>query len=762
MLQGLSPVLTKMLLQHGLSSETVVTARYLLAVLVLLPFGVPSMGRHTPSGPPRPRDWAALLLVGALGSGVGALLFTAALKYSSAGIVNSISKTAPIFVAFLGYLTLRERISTSRLLLVGAMVGADLLIGVGELAYGQAEVRTRLLGDLLALLAGITRATSEILAKGALRRFAPSTVTLWRFLGGLFVTGGVALYTNTWRGLLQLGLSDFGLLLLLGVVCTAVSMYLYYRGTAAIPVHVAVSLRILGAIVTVVLSWVILGETLNLYHVMGMGLLISGAYLLVLRTAREEPPPGGETRETAAAPPTVARPERLRVRLTLLISAFLVATVALSTGLSVRHANQMVQEQTRLTMGKVAAVLVQLANLEDPPSRQAIQQYLSRVVRHRIENEAYSVEIVYIAMIGPTGGLVAFALNEDLALVDANGNPYRVGDADAVRRLLAMADNGQLALNNDIIPVSAVLTRPGDDTGPLATVEIGCKRSIANRVIAESVARSTVMVLLLTALGVLLAARSVRRFTHPIERIAAAMQRMSGGELDLPLYSEGHGEIRQIGESLQTMRDDLQMGGAVRQALVRYITSQITAESAPAQAQATDAPFGAALLFVEVPRVPSAGQPLALEALSDFVDRTTAVVLRNDGQILTYADGFLVVRWPTEGEEDLLWAVLASQSIKEALSPSLVALGAVSRLGLAVATVEDQEEGTAPLEPARRRALGQQPVTQPGAHVLLSERVALLVDPYVVARRRGEEPVWQLVGLAEEPPLEDLGDLEGT
>ena len=78
LLQGLSPVFTKLLLSE-LSHATVVAARYLLAVGFLLPFGVHHRVRDPKAGKPTRRDWAALFLVGALGSGFAALLFTAAI-----------------------------------------------------------------------------------------------------------------------------------------------------------------------------------------------------------------------------------------------------------------------------------------------------------------------------------------------------------------------------------------------------------------------------------------------------------------------------------------------------------------------------------------------------------------------------------------------------------------------------------------------------------------------------------------------------------
>jgi drug/metabolite transporter (DMT)-like permease len=285
LLGGLSPVFTKLLLLENLSQSTVVAARYLLAIALLAPLGVPHR-RPENAPPPDRRAWITLFLVGAFGSGLGALLFTAAVDLASAGVVNSISKTAPIFVALFVYFTLREQVSYLRFLLVAVMVAAVVLIGAGELTFSRQLISARLLGDGLALAAGMTRAVAEILGKSALRRFTPATVAFWRFGVGFLVTGVVCASTGGYLGLPVLALRGWLILLALAGVSTSLAMALYYRGLASIPAHVAVSLKLLGVIVTVVVSWIVLGEGLTPYHVAGIAVLISGAYLLVLRAAR--------------------------------------------------------------------------------------------------------------------------------------------------------------------------------------------------------------------------------------------------------------------------------------------------------------------------------------------------------------------------------------------------------------------------------------------------------------------------------------------
>ncbi len=730
LLQGLSPVFTKMLLMDGFSREAVVSGRYVLAVLTLLPFGISSTRRSLAAGKPRPVDWLALFLVGALGSGVGALLFTAALEYSSAGIVNAISKTAPIFVAFFGYLLLAERVTVGRLALVGAMVGADALIGLGELSFSGAEARSRLLGDGLALLAGITRATSEIIAKNALKRFRPSTVTLWRFLGGLIVTGSVAGFTGAYRELLHPGGSAIGLFLLLGVVSTALSMYLYYKGTAEIPVHVAVSLKILGAVVTVIVSWVVLQERLNLYHVAGIGVLISGAYLLVLRAAREGQAAGPTPEDGPAEQPGPHQQvQGIRVRFTLMVIGLTVATVAAATALSVRHTNTMISDQTRLTMGKVAAVLVQLGGLDDPPDRASIQQYLNRVVRHRIEGETFSVDIVYIAMVDERGGVVAFAVNRDLALVDATGRPYRSGDRTAARQLLQMSEAGLLSRRYNIIPVRAELRNSEADVSARAMVEVGCKRSIANRLLAEVAARNAALVVLMVLLAAGIAAFAVQRATNPLERLALSMQRLSGGEVDLPLYAEGRGEVRQMGESLEALREGLRLGATLRLSLVSCIAGQLRGTP---EAEAGDA--NATLLILSGTEAEHAAR-----GTDELAGAIVSAVISHGGQVCRCEGGVITAEWGGGGEEDLLFASLAALRLAD-IAPGL-------RLGV--------DAG-----PGIVQALQAPPPAGAPVGVLLGEIAVERLGKLVQAERLGDAGPWRLLRVVDHEHTDQLASYD--
>jgi len=527
-LAGLSPVLTKLLLLQNVAAEGIVAARYLLAVLLLAPIGLPNQRRED-APPPDRRAWLTLVLVGVLGSGLGALLFTHALDLSSAGVVNSISKTAPIFVALFAYFTLRERVTHLRFLLVVVMVSAVVLIGAGELTFSGELVSTRLLGDALALAAGLMRAGAEILGKSALRRFRASTVALWRFGIGLAVTGVVALATGGWESLGGLSLRGWLILLALGGVSTSLSMVLYYRGLRDIPAHVAVSLKLLGAVVTVIVSWFVLGEALTPYHMAGIGVLISGAYLLVMRSA-QEPRDAAPLRRPGARLWAGIRP-----RFIALVIALVVGSVTVVWYLSMRHSSRLLSQQVQLTMGEIGAILVDYGGLEERPSWQSYQQYLKRVIGHRVSGEMYSLEVVYAAALDERGNIGAFAISDRLKLVDSRGMTYAPGDRPAQQRFLAEMDAGE-ARRHGLMTATINRMSGGRRVG---TIKLGCTRQMQEGMVGRSAVAALTVLLLAIAIAVVAGANLV----EPIERLAAEMNRAQR-----PTQAEDAGRYDEVGE----------------------------------------------------------------------------------------------------------------------------------------------------------------------------------------------------------------------
>jgi len=681
LLQGLSPVLTKLLLQDdGLSASTIVAARYVIAVAFLVPFGLPSATKVAREGKPRRRDWVALICVGGFGSAIGALLFTKALETSPAGVVNALSKTAPIFVAFIAYYTLRERISSVRFTLVFVMVGADVLIGLGEYqAAPSSEVGVRLGGAGLAILAGLSRALAEILSKGTLRRFSPTTVALARFGVGAVVAGGACVMGGQWRELTQLSLRGWLILIALGGVCTSLSMSIYLRGLQQAQAHVAVSLRLVGAIITVIFSWVILHEALHPLHVLGIAVLVFASYVIVTRAAGVPRAPeeaasaeiGLEDGEEGVAPRAPTRLS-LKLKIATVVVAVVFVTMFASSYLSLRHTEEVVRQELRLLMGQIATNVAQLQEVPDPPDRDTLQEYAERVVRQEIVGRAYSVRIVFLTILDERGHISAFAVNpQQLQLADESGSAYRKGDMSAAQQLVAMATSGELDRKHDLLTVQA-LRRQGE--GQLPVVVMGSRRSLAQRPLEEVRSRAVFLTLVFVLLGIAAAVHFAGTITGPLERLARSMRRVQRGDLDVGLLPEGNDEIEDLGRAFNEMVDGLRVKELLDHAFSAYVSRQVT-DRIIAEREMVFAPTRrkVTVMFADItgftPLAERLGPEQVFEILNEYFELMIETVFRHDGMLDKYMGDSIMAVWGVFGEEqdDALRAVLAAVEMKAAI-----------------------------------------------------------------------------------------------
>jgi drug/metabolite transporter (DMT)-like permease/HAMP domain-containing protein len=647
-------------------------------------------------------------------------LFTRSLELIPAGVANSLSKTAPIFVALFAYLTLRERITSARLLLVGIMVAADILIGAGELR-AAGLTGTRLSGDLMAVGAGALRALAEVLGKASLWRFRPSTVALWRFGVGFVFTAVWALIAHDFGSLRGLDERGWLMLIVLGGVCTSLSMTLYYRGLRDIPAHVAVSLRLTSAIVTAVASYLVLQEGLNAWHIAGITVLVGGSYLIVVRTARHALGAQAEPAAAAPPPPRVSLTETLRGRVALMVAVLVAVTVLAGTLLSIQHNRAVLSEQVRLTMGETATIILQLRGVAQAPSPETYRQYLDRIIRHRISGRFYSLEIMYAVVLDAQGNLIAHAWRDDLMVRDTTGRPMQPGDSAGALRLLALADSGELARTEDIIPVSAELERGGQVMGLL---KMGCKRSIAYRAATEIALRNLTLALLLVLLGIVVSYHLVGRLAQPLERLAAAARRLADGELDAPVVTGGGAELSSLGGSLERMVDEVRAGA---------VAGDMLAAELQADPQAPAVFPGQVALLAQMGGAAADDWPRQLRELC----RSLA---RNEGRLAHVAAGAAIGAWGLDSceQDDVLRAAVAGSEWLETVG----ARGA--RPALALVALSAPETARADLETTMRADLREAAALLPQAALVLTAEAAAAIADYLPTEPLGETGLFRL------------------
>lgn len=226
----------------------------------------------------RPQDRGALALMGAAFAAYQVCYF-AAIPYIgvAAAVLISIC-SAPVMVALLSGVFLREHLNwVVGLALVGAICGAVLLVGNSPEA---ATPRDLLLGAALALGAGFSYSVVALTARVVAAHYHPVQPVAVAFaLSALLLLPVVLVRGLAW----QYTPVGWGLLLYLGLVPTALGYALYLRGLRTTTATVSAVVALLEPLVSTALAVTLLGEQLSRNGVLGGGLLLASVVFLYVR-----------------------------------------------------------------------------------------------------------------------------------------------------------------------------------------------------------------------------------------------------------------------------------------------------------------------------------------------------------------------------------------------------------------------------------------------------------------------------------------------
>lgn len=246
-----------------LDAPTITLGRVFFAALVL---GVVLRVRGEPLIPPSRRDLAGFV-------GLGLLLafhwvaFFQAIQLSSVAVGLVTYSTFPVFVALLEPVLLGERWRWADL---GA--AALTLVGVTLVVPGFDWASTVTRGAFWGVVSGLTFAVLSIANRGYGRRYGPLTLTFHQVAWATVVLLPLAA-----RDLATAGVRDLLLLVLLGVVFTALAHGLFVLALAHIRARAASVVAALEPVYGIVLAALFLGETPTPGTLLGGGLILATA-----------------------------------------------------------------------------------------------------------------------------------------------------------------------------------------------------------------------------------------------------------------------------------------------------------------------------------------------------------------------------------------------------------------------------------------------------------------------------------------------------
>jgi len=245
--------------------------RVLFASLTLLPVVLLTRKRETMSAA---RSWRVMLSLGLL-LALGWTLLFQSMKLIAIANAVLLNYTAPIFVALLAPLFLKEKLEKSTLIALAISVVGIVVISCQQ---NLQIVDLNLLGVILGLLAGLVYAGFIIASKRALSSFSSQVVAFYSYFVATVFLFPFVIGTG-----FSPDLTSWMLLLVLGIFNTGFAVTIYLKGLAMIKAQKAVIFTYLEPASAVVFGFLFLAQQPTPLMLAGGFLILIAGYIVASR-----------------------------------------------------------------------------------------------------------------------------------------------------------------------------------------------------------------------------------------------------------------------------------------------------------------------------------------------------------------------------------------------------------------------------------------------------------------------------------------------
>jgi len=269
-LYGFSIILVKMALNQGYSAYSLVSSRSLLSIPLMILAIFYLKGKVNYTKPLPKRD---LAIIGIVGSGTAMMTLYLGQAYTLAINAGFVFRFVFIFTALFSHFLLKDKIQKSQYASMGIMFIGMYLISTDGKALNPHW------GDIIVLLASMQVGFTNVLAKITMKKVNSYMISAIRILiGSIFIVLVVSILfgLGTLSPITSIPYTIVALALL-----EIIFIFLYYRGIEIEGPLTATLFFLMGALVSAVLSYVILGEKLSVIGWAGGLLIMVGAYILI-------------------------------------------------------------------------------------------------------------------------------------------------------------------------------------------------------------------------------------------------------------------------------------------------------------------------------------------------------------------------------------------------------------------------------------------------------------------------------------------------
>ena len=269
---GTSFVATKTVLQE-IKPVTIIILRLLLASVLLTIIALSTKRKFSINL--KSHGWIFILALVAV---FHLWIQVTGLQYTTAANTGWIIGTAPVFMAILGFVFYKEKVTLFQFggILV-ALAGLLLLIGKGDITnIGLIENK----GDLLVLGSAFTWGVYSMVNKKISLSYSPLMTILYLFLMMAFIIIPFNLNSETIDSVINLSTISWMWILFLGIFCSGVAYVIWAQALRDMESAKVGAFLYFEPLVTVIAAWIYLNEEITLLMIFS-GLLITAGVFIV-------------------------------------------------------------------------------------------------------------------------------------------------------------------------------------------------------------------------------------------------------------------------------------------------------------------------------------------------------------------------------------------------------------------------------------------------------------------------------------------------
>ncbi len=229
---------------------------------------------------PKPAEWGYFALLGFIGISFHQWLQSNGLQTAQATTTAWIVSTAPVFIALLAWMVLKERITLVQGFGVGvALLGVIVVVSKGNLGNffaGQFGV----IGDFLIFISAINWAVFSILSRRGLKEHPSTRMTFWVMTLGWLITS-VAFFTQGGPAQIpHLDSRGWVAMIFLGIFTTGLAYIAWFDALATLPATQTGAFLYIEPLTSMVVAALILGEQVTWASLLGGAVILLGVWLV--------------------------------------------------------------------------------------------------------------------------------------------------------------------------------------------------------------------------------------------------------------------------------------------------------------------------------------------------------------------------------------------------------------------------------------------------------------------------------------------------